>query len=206
MTPRLYGQAPAATSQLWYYGSGTEPKGPFSKEQIAALVQTGTIGDRTLVWTIGMASWVPFAQSALAREVGAFSGRGVPPPLLPRGGPGPQPAIGFSEAINACFLKYATFSGRAGRPEFWYFHLFVALGLAAAVMVDRFALHDPRPRFISGIFLLAVFLPILAVGTRRLHDTDRSGWWWLASLFPFGGLLLLILHTQPGTKGPNRFG
>lgn len=93
----------------------------------------------------------------------------------------------FSEAIKACFSKYATFSGRAGRPEYWWFFLFVFLGSFILSGLDAaifgFDAETGRPtRVFSGIFGLAIILPMLAVGWRRLHDIGKPGWYLLTPL------------------------
>jgi len=90
----------------------------------------------------------------------------------------------FGESIVACFSKYAAFNGRAARPEYWWWVLFTALVSAATGVVSE---------TLSALFSLAILLPSLAVGARRLHDTDRSGWF-----------LLLLWLIQEG-KEPNRF-
>lgn len=110
----------------------------------------------------------------------------------------------FSEAIRSCFARYATFTGRAARPEFWYFVLFTAIVQIVIAIVTLGS--DTLSNTLTSLFGLAVLLPSLAVGARRLHDTDRSGWWQLIHVIPLIGLVVLIyFFVQPGT-GPNRFG
>lgn len=96
----------------------------------------------------------------------------------------------FGEAIRTCFRKYATFSGRAPRSEYWWFVLFGFLGGAAAGLLDGFAngITGTRdgPTIVSNVFNLAVLIPSLAVGWRRMHDTGRSG------LYLFYPLLAMI--------------
>lgn len=101
------------------------------------------------------------------------------------------------ESIKSCFSKYADFSGRASRSEFWWWVLFTFL----ASMVLGFV--SPM---VSGLFSLAVLLPSIAVGARRLHDTDRSGWLQLVWLIPVIGWLLMIYWCVQDAKDPNRFG
>jgi len=97
----------------------------------------------------------------------------------------------FPEAIRVCLTKYAEFHGRATRAEFWWFALFVTLVTAALV-----ALHE----VLGEVFLIAILLPLLAVGTRRLRDTGKSGWWLLLLLVPVGGLVALgFLWAEPST-------
>ncbi|MCD9195054.1 MULTISPECIES: DUF805 domain-containing protein [Streptomyces] len=100
--------------------------------------------------------------------------------------------------------KYATFSGRAGRPEFWMFTLInVIISIVLAVLDVVFG-TDP---LLGTVYSLAVFLPGLAVGTRRLHDTDRSGWWQLIILIPIVGLIvLLVFWAGAGKPHANAYG
>ena len=108
------------------------------------------------------------------------------------------------------FKKFADFSGRAQRSEYWYFFLFNFLISAGLTLID-FALGTGDPSsglgLFSGIFSLAILIPSISVGVRRLHDIDRSGWWMLLALIPVIGAIILIvffaLDSQPDT---NRFG
>ena len=113
--------------------------------------------------------------------------------------------------------KYAQFDGRARRKEYWFFtlvHLCIYFGLAllgggAAAILGRG--HNPGLAFAfmipAYLYILAVFVPSLAVSIRRLHDTGRSGWWLLISLVPFvGGLVLLVLMVQDSQATPNLYG
>ena len=114
--------------------------------------------------------------------------------------------------IDCLTKKYACFSGRARRQEYWLFFLFNLIAsiiinviggvLAGATGVDAFA-------FLGAIYSLAVLIPGFAVFCRRMHDTGRSGWWWLIGLIPFVGVIVLLvfccLDSQPGENqyGPN---
>ncbi|MEZ5607553.1 MAG: DUF805 domain-containing protein [Burkholderiaceae bacterium] len=106
--------------------------------------------------------------------------------------------------------KYAVFTGRAQRAEYWYFVLIYTIIYFVLGFVDRLfgATRLPEgPGLLAGIFVLATLLPSLAVGARRLHDTNRSGWWLLISLVPLvGWIVLLVFTVQDGTPGDNRFG
>jgi uncharacterized membrane protein YhaH (DUF805 family) len=112
----------------------------------------------------------------------------------------------FSEAMSSGFRNYVGFSGRAARSEFWYWILFTVLVSIVTSIIDFGVLSsDVMP--LSSIWSLVTFLPSLAMGVRRLHDTDRSGWWWLISLIPLIGIIVLIVFwCSEGTRGPNRFG
>lgn len=102
----------------------------------------------------------------------------------------------FGQSISTCFSKYATFNGRASRSEYWWFILFTFLVSVALGMVSD---------TLSGLFSLAVLLPSLAVGARRLHDTDRSGWFLLLSLIPLIGWIILVIWFIQEGREPNRF-
>lgn len=94
------------------------------------------------------------------------------------------------DAVKICFMKYAQFKGCASRPEFWWWILFTSI----AAFVLRSASY-----YLSAFFSLATFLPSIAVTARRLHDTDRSGWWQLLYFFPVIGWIVLILFClEPG--------
>ena len=80
----------------------------------------------------------------------------------------------FTTAITTCFQKYVDFTGRAARPEYWYWVLFNFLVLFVTNIIDYFVFGNSG--IFSAIVSLALFLPSLAVTARRLHDTDRSGW------------------------------
>ena len=106
--------------------------------------------------------------------------------------------------------KYAVFNGRAQRSEYWFFVLFytlIAIVLAIADGVTGTFSRFTGFGLLSGIFSLAMLIPSLAVSVRRLHDTDRSGWWLLIGLVPFIGMIVLIVFfvfdSQPAA---NRFG
>lgn len=106
--------------------------------------------------------------------------------------------------------KYAEFNGRARRREYWIFQLFNFLVVFVLVIVDA-ASGNFSDLFglglLSGLYLLAVLLPCIAVSVRRLHDTDRSGWWVLLAGVPFvGAIVLIIFFLLDGTPGKNRFG
>ena len=115
----------------------------------------------------------------------------------------------FPTAVRTCFQKYIVFSDRAQRSEFWYFVLFNIFGSVVLGLIDSvvfgWAYRDPS--VFGSIFGLIMFLPSISVAVRRLHDTDRSGWWWWLWLIPLiGWIILIVWYATKGTDGPNRFG
>ena len=122
--------------------------------------------------------------------------------------------MGFGRAISTCFRKYATFRGRAGRAEFWYFYLFnmlISVALVSAFLVLNAADEGSTAGMaFLGLWLLysvAATLPALAVTVRRLHDTGRSGWFMLLALIPLvGPIVLYVFYAQQGPPGPNQYG
>jgi len=106
--------------------------------------------------------------------------------------------MSFTDSIKICFAKYAEFTGRAKRPEYWWFALFcfiIALILEVA------------GSYVSWAFSLATLLPSLAVGTRRLHDMNKSGWMQLIWIIPvLGWIYMIYLLAQPGNEADNQYG
>ena len=119
-------------------------------------------------------------------------------------------------AVKTVLGKYATFSGRAPRSEYWWWTLALIIVFIILALIDSnliapmmgFENTDPNAgKPLSMLVSLALLLPCLAVAVRRLHDTDRSGWWILLGLIPLiGSLVLLFFYIQGGTEGENRFG
>lgn len=111
----------------------------------------------------------------------------------------PSEQMTFGKAISTCFAKYVDFNGRASRPEFWWFYLFTILLSWGSILVDS-------SQFLSMIVNLAVFLPVIAAGSRRLHDTNRSGWWQLIMLTVIGIIPLVIWWASKGSDQDNQYG
>jgi uncharacterized membrane protein YhaH (DUF805 family) len=127
--------------------------------------------------------------------------------------------------------RYWDFHGRSARKEFWMFMLFQVIITIILIVIDnlldtQIVLHqwapiggdpaagiDPttvRPAeigILQCIYTLAVFLPCLGLAIRRLHDTGRSGWWWLLNFACcIGGVVLFVFYVLPGTQGDNKYG
>lgn len=96
-----------------------------------------------------------------------------------------------------CFKNYANFGGRARRKEFWFFQMIASIAIIVIAMI-----FPPT----AGIFLLIIALPSIAVSIRRLHDTGRSGWWYLLSLTGIGYIPLIIWWATNSEPQTNAFG
>ena len=104
----------------------------------------------------------------------------------------------LQQAVKTCFNKYADFTGRAARPEFWWFFVFQLV-----VYVVTGWVHG----LVELLAVLALVVPALAVAARRMHDTGKSGWILLLGLIPvIGGLVLLFFAAQPGEPQDNAYG
>ncbi len=115
--------------------------------------------------------------------------------------------MGFVEAIQSGFRNYVNFSTRSPRSAFWYWQLFNLIAGIMTLLLDSaiFGFGESTP--LNVIYTLATILPSLAVGVRRLHDIDRSGWWLLLILIPLIGIIMLIIWwCQASDPRPNRFG
>ena len=112
----------------------------------------------------------------------------------------------FQTAVRTVLQqKYADFNGRAPRSEYWWWVLGYAIAYIAAAIIG--SILGRIGMFLPLLVVLAVIIPTIAVGIRRLHDIDKSGWWLLLGLVPFvGGLILIYFFVQKGTTGPNQFG
>ena len=107
----------------------------------------------------------------------------------------------FTESISICIKKYFVFEGRASRSEYWWFQLIVSPSYLISEIIESEISY-----FFLGITLFTL-IPAISAGVRRLHDTNKSGFFILISFIPFiGGLVLLFFFITEGTKGKNRFG
>ncbi len=110
--------------------------------------------------------------------------------------------------------KYADYSGRAPRAEYWWFALLAGVVSLVAILLDRLLGTDKvlgvadvlGNGIIYLVVSLALLIPALAVSVRRLHDTDRSGWWMLLAIIPVVGLVVVVFFLLKGTNDSNRFG
>jgi uncharacterized membrane protein YhaH (DUF805 family) len=112
--------------------------------------------------------------------------------------------MGFGDAIKTCFTKYAEFKGRASRPEYWWFFLSYVIVYAVTLLLGS---ASRGLMVLFWVALIGYFLPLLAAAVRRLHDTGRSGWWYLIGLVPFVGfIILIVLLAGEGQPVPNQYG
>jgi uncharacterized membrane protein YhaH (DUF805 family) len=105
--------------------------------------------------------------------------------------------------------KYARFDGRAGKKEYWYFSLFSFIIIVVLSVIDMMTgtfNGTVGLGLLSGIYTLTVLIPSIAVTVRRLHDTDRSGWWLLINATLIGVIVFLVFTAQEGTPGDNQYG
>ena len=108
--------------------------------------------------------------------------------------------MNFVESLQTCYKKFFDFSGRASKSEYWWFQLYNAI-----IYVLTFVFQGDLVLLFS-ILIIVNLIPVYAVGVRRIHDSDKSGWFVLISLIPLIGLYIFVLLLQDGSKGKNRFG
>ena len=108
--------------------------------------------------------------------------------------------MNFIESIKTCYKKFFDFNGRASKSEYWWFQLYgiIIYGLIFVFQGDLATLFS--------IIAIANSIPLWAAAVRRLHDTDKSGWFVLISFIPLIGLFIIFLLIADGSKGKNRFG
>jgi uncharacterized membrane protein YhaH (DUF805 family) len=123
--------------------------------------------------------------------------------------------MNFGTALKAFWLNYANFKGRARRSEYWFIQLFLVLTNIAVAAIDLALMNGDVDRFIANggggivglIWILATIVPAIAVLIRRLHDTNRKGWWALIGLVPVAGAIVLLVFTvEDSSKGANTYG
>ena len=106
------------------------------------------------------------------------------------------------EYFLGAFSKYADFSGRARRKEYWMYYLFYMIFYISLSIIDGVI----GTIFLSAIFSLVMLVPSISIATRRLHDTGRSGWWQLIALIPLIGLIILIVFLVQDSQDENPYG
>src|SRR5262245_58315715 len=123
--------------------------------------------------------------------------------------------MSFSDAVRSVYRNYATFNGRAPRSEYWWFQLFYLLviigiyvaGVALAVITRGYSTASWIVLIALSVFVLGSLVPALAVTVRRLHDSDKSGWWLLLVFVPYVGAFVIFIFTvMDSSVGFNRYG
>ena len=104
--------------------------------------------------------------------------------------------------------NYANFSGRARRKEYWLFTLWNIVIYFVLLILGAMAGFFPEGTegALGGLYMLAVFIPGLAVFVRRMHDTGRSGWWFLLNVVPFGAIVVIVFLAQDSNPDANKYG
>lgn len=206
----------------WHYAAGGTSVGPRTTHQMQALIGAGEVTAQTLVWREGMAEW---AEAAATELRGLFAEKvATPPPAPPAALPagfgatfasagGAAPWMGFGEAVRSCLTNYATFSGRASRSQYWFFTLFLTavnigitlIDIATGATVEPIGAGRMVLMAVSLLFALGMFIPSLAVTSRRFHDAGWSFWWFLLILVPLAGLVFVFVVSLLRDPNPNRF-
>ncbi len=202
----------------WHYAKDGRSGGPVPESTIRGMIAAGDLGPDDHVWNPDCVEWLPIRSSPFARDLRRRAS--AVPPFAPASsgnadyassgyygagaGAGPRPGLegepmAFGEAIKVCLTqKYATFTGRATRAEYWWFMLFTLLCSAAAFLLDP---------VLPSLVDIAFLLPSIAVSVRRLHDINKSGWFYLFWFIPIvGWIILLIWFCTPSAAGVNRYG
>ncbi len=113
----------------------------------------------------------------------------------------------FQQSIQTCLNKYADFKGKASRPEYWWFFLFTVIVGVVAGILDAVIFPGFTETVGTGplrlLFNVAILVPGLAVGARRLHDTNRSGWWQLLYITLIGIPVVIIFMVLPTREEDN---
>ena len=121
----------------------------------------------------------------------------------------------FNMALKAFWSNYRNFKGRARRSEYWFIQLFLIVTNLGAAVIDLALMDGDVDRFIANggggivglIWIIATIVPALAVLIRRLHDTNRSGWWALIGFVPvIGTIVILVFTVSDSDQGENRYG
>jgi len=133
-------------------------------------------------------------------------GYAAPPRSYLQGAP-----VGFGESVKQAFSNGFVYRGRASRSAYWWWVLFetITIIVLELLIIIPAAAHSTAAvtLFVIIVAIAAIYLALvgLALTVRRLHDIDKSGWWVLIGLVPFGGIVLLVFSLLEGTPGPNRF-
>lgn len=155
--------------------------GPMEKEQLPNY----GLKPNSQVWAQGMPQWMPAWQVPELQPILAS----LPSDNI-GGNTDNSSSMGFVDAIKVCFKKYVDFNGRARRSEYWWWTLFTVLVCIVT----------------CGIGSIALILPSIAVTVRRLHDTGKSGWFYLLTLIPYIGSIIILIFTLQDSTDDNEYG
>ena len=185
-------------SAKYFYAIGGKRQGPVTLDELKSLAARQELNRTALLWTEGMTAWQPAGQTpsvfeGLPPDLDSIS-ESTPPPLPGDAGDTPNPLLEYLQVMK----KYAVFEGRASRQEFWSFFFVNLVVVIVLAIID--GLIADGPGILRTIYSLAVIMPNIAVGIRRMHDTGRSGWW---ILLPIGNLIYWAEESKPGS---NQFG
>lgn len=176
----------------WHYARGGQAMGPVSQRDFERLVDDGTIRPDTLVWSDGMTDWQPLEELTAAAPATRTA-----PPLVQPSGSSPA-ADDFVGAIQDGFQRYFDFETRSTRSQYWYWVLAVVL---FNTLVAGFL------GLLGSLISVALIIPGVAVAVRRLHDSGRSGWWFLLIFLPvIGWIVLIVFYCQPTSPETNQWG
>lgn len=190
-----------SNASYYYLDSSRQPRGPLSFEELLALHARGTLSDEVMVAAVDGDKWRPLR--ALLPEnnkagVGACPAckteltltAGELPEHCPNCGKRLRPAdFGFVASVQSVFAQYASFKGRATRSEYWWFYLFtIIVSFALSFVLEIMRVPEATVLTINILYSLALLLPSMAVGVRRLHDIGRSGYW---LLIPMSAYIIL---------------
>ena len=119
------------------------------------------------------------------------------------GVPTPQGMVSFPGAVKLAFQGYFDFRSRSTRAEYWWWLLFQGVACTTAGLIDTLLWQT---FVLYWIFALGLFVAHWAVSVRRLHDTNKTGWWLLLVFVPFGGIVLWVFYVQASDMGTNKYG
>lgn len=220
------GNSPPSDHHEWHYQVLGTNQGPVSSTVIEQLIYGSQLNTLSLVWHDGLDNWMPAGTTPELAPIFVRMGtgmHGMPQTVQPTGGLliNVEPAASHSARANdnqtmfswysVVFSKYAEFDGRSRRSEYWYFSLvniliYLAFQMLLIMTFPSFAL----PMILAMMYLfyaVVAFIPSLAVLFRRLHDTGRSGWWWLILFIPLvGTIILLTFLAEDSQRGSNLYG
>ena len=117
--------------------------------------------------------------------------------------------MNFGDSVKSGFNRYFDFSTRSSRSEYWWWVLFNTIAGYASIFLSGAIVNMgiDAGALLVFVYYIATLIPTIAVAVRRLHDTDRSGWWLLIAIVPFiGWILLIIWYVSRGTDGDNQYG